>query len=566
MSDNEFFLIIALAGVTVAGLLGIAFLYDSRRRLRLRLPVLERDHSALADQLRERTEAEATRTAERDQARATVAQLRDDLARYATVADADAYARRVIAEADAKVDSIIKKGRQLAAKLRKIKESIAHHQSTEAALETNLKRLTNRVGLYQSLDSLQIAIAQAGEHQARQQEQLRSESQKLLAERERALTAIELKVTQQRRELGVIAEDAEMQEIGIFRPQFDYDDSELYREAIKGCVAEQKEMVKEGTACVCSEQWQVGGSVKEGKKMTDRNIKLMLRAINGECDAIVSKVKHANFETSLKKMNKAFDSIDKLGQTNAIAFSPVYRELKVRELTLVHERAVVRQEEKEREREIKEQMREEAKAQKELEQAQKSAEKEEQAKRDELERAKAELKTEMVAEHAEQNAKLAELVAKLESELSETIDRKAKAIARAQLTRSGHVYVLSNIGTMGQGVYKIGMTRRLEPLDRVNELGGASVPFPFDVHAMIYTEDAPALEAELHRRLADRRVNLVNLRREYFRVGLDEIREAVADLHGLVTFRLKPEAEQFYETQAIRQEQSESAPAVAIPA
>ncbi len=146
-------------------------------------------------------------------------------------------------------------------------------------------------------------------------------------------------------------------------------------------------------------------------------------------------------------------------------------------------------------------------------------------------------------------------MAKLENELQEAIDRKAKAIARAQLTRSGHVYILSNLGTLGKGVYKIGMTRRLEPLERVKELGGAAVPFPFDVHAMIYSEDAPKLENALHRHFAERRVNMVNLRREFFQITLDEVRAAVAEHFGHVTFVTIPKAEQFRKTIALRKEQ-----------
>ena len=118
---------------------------------------------------------------------------------------------------------------------------------------------------------------------------------------------------------------------------------------------------------------------------------------------------------------------------------------------------------------------------------------------------------ELAHKAGQQTAKLESLVSKLENELQAAIDRKAKAIARAQLTRSGHVYILSNVGAFGEHVYKIGMTRRLEPLERVKELGAAPVPFPFDVHAMIYSEDAPALEYKLHQHFAKRRVNLVNL-------------------------------------------------------
>jgi len=146
------------------------------------------------------------------------------------------------------------------------------------------------------------------------------------------------------------------------------------------------------------------------------------------------------------------------------------------------------------------------------------------------------------------------LISKLENELKEAIDRKAKAIARAQLTKSGHVYILSNIGTMGEGVYKIGMTRRLEPLDRIRELGDASVPFPFDFHALIYSENAPKLENELHRHFAAQRINLSNTRKEYFRVTLDEIRQAVTSFFGEVTFRLDHDAAQFRESETIRQQ------------
>lgn len=141
-------------------------------------------------------------------------------------------------------------------------------------------------------------------------------------------------------------------------------------------------------------------------------------------------------------------------------------------------------------------------------------------------------------------------MSRLETELKDALDRKAKAIARAQLTKSGHVYVLSNIGSFGEGVYKIGMTRRLEPLERVDELGDASVPFPFDVHAIIYAEDAPNLENRLHRAFAQKRVNLVNGRKEYFRVTLDDIRAEVEKAHGLVTFLLEPPAEEYRKTLA----------------
>jgi hypothetical protein len=153
-----------------------------------------------------------------------------------------------------------------------------------------------------------------------------------------------------------------------------------------------------------------------------------------------------------------------------------------------------------------------------------------------------------------QTERLKTIVDKLEAELKDALERKAKAIARAQLTRSGHVYVLSNLGSFGENVYKIGMTRRLEPLERVDELGDASVPFRYDVHAMIYSKDAPTLEALLHKHFEARRVNMVNPRREFFHVTLDEIREAVHKHFGVITFVTVPEAEEYRKSVAMRQE------------
>lgn len=196
-------------------------------------------------------------------------------------------------------------------------------------------------------------------------------------------------------------------------------------------------------------------------------------------------------------------------------------------------------------------LREEQKAQAEIERVKVEAEKEQAAAAAALEKARAELEAQ--AATSKQHEKLEALVGRLENELKDALDRKAKAIARAQLTRSGHVYVLSNVGSFGEGIYKIGLTRRLDPYERVDELGDASVPFPFDVHAVIFAEDAPGLETRLHKAFAARRVNLVNLRKEYFRVTLEEIQVEVKKHHGFVSFTLTAEAEEYRKSVAARE-------------
>jgi hypothetical protein len=375
------------------------------------------------------------------------------------------------------------------------------------------------------------------------------------------------------RELRSVEEALDIQSFGFYAPKYGFESSAHYTARLKGTRDEQQMLIKEEKAAPCNTTWSVGGSAVEGKKMIRQQSKLMLRAFNGECDAAIAKVRYDNAAMLEQRLKKAYDDINKLGAVQRVFISRPYFDLKLAELHLVHEHREKVQQEKEEQKRIKEQMREEQKAQEEIDRAKAEAEKEETKSAAALDRARADLAaaeaaaaieaakieaTGVEANFAEaartatakQHEKLEALVNRLETDLKDALDRKAKAIARAQLTKSGHVYVLSNIGSFGDGIYKIGMTRRLEPLERVDELGDASVPFPFDVHAIIYCEDAPALEGKLHRAFAARRVNMVNHRKEYFRVTLDEIRDTVQSLHGLVTFLLVPSAEEYRRTQS----------------
>jgi hypothetical protein len=347
-------------------------------------------------------------------------------------------------------------------------------------------------------------------------------------------------------EVEAIEEVGNLQSFGFYNRRFPGDTPEELKRKLEDCQQALKAMIKAKSACACESPWTVNGDAKEGERMTKEYIRLMLRAFNGEADATISRVRHNNAEAMAERLQQAWYSINQAGGPHKTSISRSYFELKQRELHLTHEYELARQEQKELEREHRDRIREEQKVEKEIAKALKDSEREEKIRLKALEEARRQLSE----EHGRHNEKLAQLVWRLETELQEAIDRKAKAIARAQLTRSGHVYILSNEGAFGKNVFKIGMTRRLEPLERVRELGGASVPFPFDVHALIYTEDAPALENALHKWFDERRVNLVNLRREFFRVSLDEIREAVAEHYGLVTFVLEADALQYRETLA----------------
>ena len=335
---------------------------------------------------------------------------------------------------------------------------------------------------------------------------------------------------------------------GIYKPHFDFEDSERYKAKIKENIDKQKELIRAKRAAYCGTEWTVSGSKSEGRKMINRQIKLMIRAFNGECDSATAKVKWNNVDKMEARIRKACEAINKLAEVNQVYITNEYLNLKLEELYLAYEYQEKKHQEQEEQKRIREEMREEERAAREYEKAKEEAEKEEKRYENALEKARADVSE----AHGEKLDKLNEQIALLEAKLKEAQEAKERAVSMAQLTKSGHIYVISNIGSFGEGVYKIGMTRRLEPQDRVRELGDASVPFYYDVHAMIYTDDAPALENELHRRFHDKRLNLVNLRREFFNVSLNDIEEVVKEKFAEIEFTKLAEAREYRETQAIR--------------
>lgn len=350
------------------------------------------------------------------------------------------------------------------------------------------------------------------------------------------------------KDISLYRNELEFVDFGLYEPIFDYETSDKYKEKIQEIRAKQKSYIKNGQACVCHTEWVVGNSKKQGELMTKRYINLSLRAFNGECDSLVNKVKWNNVERFEERIENAFKAINKLGKSNNTFITDDYLKLKIDELHLVHEFELKKQQEKEEQRAIREEQREEEKAIREYEKAKKEAEAEEKRFQKALERAQKELG--LVS--GDDLEKLNNQIAELEKNLKEANEAKERAISRAQETKSGHVYIISNIGSFGENVYKIGMTRRLEPMDRVRELGDASVPFRFDLHALIFTENAPELENLLQKEFDDRRVNKVNFRKEYFKVTLDEIENTIKEKYDKdVEFIKIPEAQEYRETKSL---------------
>mgnify|MGYP000453314584 CR=1 FL=1 len=351
------------------------------------------------------------------------------------------------------------------------------------------------------------------------------------------------------KEAAIYDELIELAELGFYKPHYDFDTSEEYKENIASVKAKQKEMISSKNAIFCNTEWAVEGSKAKGRTMTNRGIRLTARAFNNECDAAISSTNWNNAERMELRIEKAYTAINKLNDSTAINISNQYLNLKIEELRLTHEYKDKRQQEKEEQAEIRREMREEAKLGQELEKALKEEEKYNKL----LEKAKAD---------AEKSAgskleMLQEKIASLDKELAEAQAKSERAKSMAQQTKLGHVYVISNIGSFGEDVYKIGMTRRLEPLDRVKELGDASVPFIFDVHAMIYAEDAPALESQLHKSFDYKRLNLVNNRKEFFNITLEEIAVEVNKISPDSEFIETAEARQYRESKAIRLQRDE---------
>lgn len=290
-------------------------------------------------------------------------------------------------------------------------------------------------------------------------------------------------------------EAALMQSFGIYTPHYAYATSDEYKDRLKTVRSQQKSMIKAGNAASGNMNWTVNGSASKGKKMVSDMQKLLLRAFNAECDDAIEHVKFNNIEACEKKINASADAISKLGNMMSIAITQHYIALKMEELHLMHEYQLKKQSEKEDQKRIREEMREQAKLQKEIENARREIEKEQKHYQNAL----AKLSAQIGSASDVEKELLSQKKKEIEAQLSE-LDKAIKDVDyRAANQRAGYVYVISNIGSFGEDVYKIGMTRRLDPMDRIDELGGASVPFNFDVHAMIFTEDAPKLEAALHR-------------------------------------------------------------------
>lgn len=340
------------------------------------------------------------------------------------------------------------------------------------------------------------------------------------------------------------------QDFGVYQPQYDFATLDQYKDRLNEIRGQQKEMIKNQTAAICNTAWKVQGSEKVGRKMISENIKQILRNFNIECDLCITKVKFSNYDNSKERILKSFELQNKLNEINDIHISDDYFRLKIKELNLAFEYHKKKQEEKEELRRRREELREAEKVAREIEEKKNGLLKEQEHYLNYIKKITEQLEVEQSEERKQflltKRKELDSNVSDVQLALDDLDYREANH-------RAGYVYIISNIGAFGENIYKIGMTRRLEPEERIAELSGASVPFKFDIHAMIFSDDAPKLEAALHNHFANNKVNLVNGRKEFFNVTLDEIKKVVRENHDKsVDFVNLPDAEQYRETLMIR--------------
>ena len=357
---------------------------------------------------------------------------------------------------------------------------------------------------------------------------------------------IQNEINEKQNQVLVVDETLLLESFALYLPKFAFATSDEYKIKLDKLRDNQKIMIKEGTAAEGSTTWTVNNSKAQGQKLVNDMTKLIIRAFNNECDYCVDNVKFNNIEQSVKRITQSFDALNRLGKVMHVEITDKYKQSKLNELYLAHEYQIKKQQEKEEQKKLREELREQQKLEQEIKAARDKIEKD----RKHFSAALADFETRLkLATNIEEINVLNEKIAEIKLQANE-LDKEEKLIDyREQNAKAGYVYVISNIGSFGEDIYKIGMTRRLEPMERVDELGDASVPFSFDVHAMIFSDNAPALEAKLHEHFYKSRLNKLNDRKEFFRAKLNEIETVIKEnFDKAVDIQKEAPAEQYRES------------------
>lgn len=347
-------------------------------------------------------------------------------------------------------------------------------------------------------------------------------------------------------------------EAGLMPPSFSYNHPEDLKKKIRACRQKQYRCIMNDKATNAYSTWTWFGSKSDGAKMVEEYKSLLIKAFNADFDTIIRKLRYSTQDSAYMKVDKVVDQLAKLSETAGVEISSDYHTLKIEEFNIWAAEITDQHEQKEDRKAEKALLRENnQKANDESEDL------ENEISATEIELRKAKKKAEALA--GAERAKLEKLekqIAKIELEKLRLEEKFARSVSQAQITKAGYIYCISNIGCFGEGVFKIGMTRRLEPMDRVRELGDASVPFKFDVHTLAFVKDAPAAEKRLHKKFHEFRVNTENFRREFFRVPVEDVQAEFQEMGIDSDWFIEVEAQQYRESELMRKAMNKETTAV----
>ena len=437
-------------------------------------------------------------------------------------------------------------GVSLEGKLKRLKLDVNTTQKSLSDITSQYEEKKSSLSHLLGLEKREAELANSVKEKESSLEKLRNKHKEKASEHDH----LEQKILDIKNDISIFEPSLDLINVGYFEePEYLFETSDRFKEEIKIIREKQKALIKEKQALEMPEAVAVTSNSTYARKILKGQTELMLKAFNIECDKLIGQIKPSNFAQTLERIEKTADNIEKLSLSLECGFNKEYVKLKFEECELQYQFKLKEAREREEQQIIKEQMREEQKALREYERAIAKADKEEKMYQNAL----AEAQKALSIAGEEEKHKLEGKISFLQQQLEEAIENGKRAKSMAEQTRRGYVYVISNVGSFGEDVYKIGLTRRLEPLDRVKELGDASVPFSFDVHAMIFSEDAPKLERDLHEAFMHHRVNVVNSRKEFFIVPLEEIREKAEEItSGEAEFKMTVIAEEYHESKKLR--------------
>lgn len=385
------------------------------------------------------------------------------------------------------------------------------------------KRQRELESKYGNIDSLSTTIEQKTIELENLREKSEKEKTAALQQAERIRSELKSKKAELEKEISEAKDELNLLSTQVLVRNYtlaDYESltSEECKDRLSVLKTKEQQMIQDGKAVLVDSD--------EGKKIINNVTKQILRCFNSECDNALLNLSVKSVDSARGKIQKSFESLNKIFAIDGIALSTELLESKLEGLNLVYTYELKREQEREQQKAIKEQMLEEEKVRREIEREKAKIEKDQSQVSSEINRL---IKYLQKTQNDTEKELYLDKIKELEARLKQLEEDKATVVEREANARAGFVYVISNIGSFGDDVYKIGMTRRLEPMDRIKELSSASVPFDFDVHAMIFSNDAPELENSLHQHFEKQSVNKVNPRKEFFKVKLDEIERHVKE-------------------------------------